>query len=326
MSPRTVHPYILAIKYRTTLEGEESLRTWLARVRASVASAPGFLGAGMDTTQDDDMCRIVTSYKFTADTDVDALLSSPEWASLQSDLPDTVVGVPVQARTQEAGGARATEIISAVVPAGSEEEYKRGRAALDAAAASFPGFVSVDVFEPGPGERLWHTHLTFDTTESLQAWRDSAQRQSLVREIQKVAPDQTRVVPTGFGQWFSVNASATAAAPAWKQAMTVLAVLYAMVSVLNITLGNLVGEGLTVQGTQLVTGLGLRFPAVVFIGNAVGTVLLTWVLMPIVTRLLAWWLDPGCTRGQTIGGIVLMLALYVVEIIFFVWLNRTLGI
>jgi CBS domain containing-hemolysin-like protein len=69
----------------------------------------------------------------------------------------------------------------------------------------------------------------------------------------------------------------------------------------------------------------LPFPLVVFVGNAVGTILLTWVLMPIVTRLLNWWLNPAASREQTIGGVVLLLAIYVVEVLFFVWVFRTFG-
>jgi antibiotic biosynthesis monooxygenase (ABM) superfamily enzyme len=107
--------------------------------------------------------------------------------------------------------------------------------------------------------------------------------------------------------------------------MTALAVLYAMVSVLNITLGNFIGQGLRVEGTPVVSGLGLPLPLVVFIGNAVGTILLTWVLMPVVTRLLAWWLNPAATSAQTIRGVLLLLVIYVIEVVFFVWVFRTFG-
>jgi len=136
--------------------------------------------------------------------------------------------------------------------------------------------------------------------------------------------EQDWVLPAGFRQWSSANQSA-AQGPAWKQAMTALAVLYAMVSVLNITLGNFIGQGLRVEGTPVVSGLGLPFPLVVFIGNAVGTILLTWVLMPVVTRLLDWWLNPAATSAQTIRGVVLLLVVYVIEVVFFVWVFQTFG-
>ncbi|MEX0581739.1 MAG: hypothetical protein WD228_11660 [Mycobacterium sp.] len=139
-----------------------------------------------------------------------------------------------------------------------------------------------------------------------------------------LAQGQDWVLPAGFRQWSSANQSA-GQGPAWKQAMTALAVLYAMVSVLNITLGNFIGQGLRVEGTPVVSGLGLPFPLVVFIGNAVGTILLTWVLMPVVTRLLHWWLNPAATPAQTIRGVVLLLVIYVIEVGFFVWVFRTFG-
>ena len=60
-----------------------------------------------------------------------------------------------------------------------------------------------------------------------------------------------------------------------------LAVIYAMVSILNITLGNFIGKGLSVEGNQIVRGLGLSLPVVVFVCNAVSTILLTWVVMPV---------------------------------------------
>jgi antibiotic biosynthesis monooxygenase (ABM) superfamily enzyme len=107
--------------------------------------------------------------------------------------------------------------------------------------------------------------------------------------------------------------------------MTALAVLYAVVSVLNITLGNFIGKGLSVEGNLVVRGLGLPFPVVVFIGNAVGTVLLTWVLMPIVTRLLNWWLNPAASTAQTVRGVALLLLIYVIEVLFFDWVFRSFG-
>lgn len=107
--------------------------------------------------------------------------------------------------------------------------------------------------------------------------------------------------------------------------MVVVAVLYAMVSVLDITLGNLIGKGLSVEGTPVIGGLGMPFPAVVFVGNAVGTVLLTWVLMPAAKRLMAWWLSPTASTAQTVRGVLLLLAVYLAEVLFFVWVYESFG-
>ena len=104
-----------------------------------------------------------------------------------------------------------------------------------------------------------------------------------------------------------------------------LAVIYAMVSILNITLGNFIGKGLSVQGSQVVRGLGLSLPVVVFVANAVSTIVLTWVVMPVVTRLLSWWLSPTATTAQTVRGVVLVLMIYLIEVLFFSWVFRTFG-
>lgn len=219
--------------------------------------------------------------------------------------------------------AATSELVTATVASGKENAYAQLRGALSAKAAEFAGFLVAEVVAPTAGNNTWVTVLTFDSDASLRRWRASPERAELVTRIRDVAVDQDWVLPVGFSPKHSGNGPAQA--PTWKQAMTVVAVLYAMVSVLDITLGNVIGKGLSVEGTRVVGGLGLPFPFVVFVGNAVGTVLLSWVLMPTVTRLLAWWLNPSASTAQTIRGVVLLLAVYVVEVAFFVWVYQSFG-
>ncbi len=228
-------------------------------------------------------------------------------------------------RTVEDGGSHAFEIVKATVAPGDETAYRSLRAALDARAAEFPGFVGVEAVPPAPGDTTWTVVLAFESDTDLQRWRTSPERTELLGRIHRVADDHDWVLPSGFAQWSSRHGRDPAGAPAWKQAMTALAVLYAVVSVLNITLGNFIGKGLSVEGSLVVRGLGLPFPVVVFIGNAVGTVLLTWVLMPIVTRLLNWWLNPAASSAQTVRGVALLLLIYVIEVMFFDWVFRSFG-
>jgi uncharacterized protein len=218
-----------------------------------------------------------------------------------------------------------TEVVVSHVPAQRVPEYEAMRDELDADAARFAGFIDVHRYRPAPGENTWTTVLRFASPEDLQRWRASDERRRGVARMHTLAQDEAKVMPTGFGQWFAVDSTAVAQTPAWKQAMVVVAVLFAMVSVLNITLGNLVGSGLSVEGTEVFAGLNLPFPMVVFIGNAVGTVLMTWVLMPVITRLMAWWLSPDATSRQTWWGVVLLIVIYVLEVGFFTLVNESLG-
>lgn len=220
----------------------------------------------------------------------------------------------------------ASEVVMATVTPGDETEYRKLRAAIDTRAAGFAGFVGSEVFPPPAGDTNWTAVLTFESDPALQVWRASPERTELLDRIREVtAADHDWVLPSGFDRWSSGNVTAPPSPPAWKQAMTAVAVLYAMVSVLDITLGNVIGNGLSVEGSKVVPGLGLPLPVVVFVGNAVGTILLTWVLMPVVTRLLKWWLSPAATTAQTVRGIALLVMVYLIELAFFVWVYRTFG-
>ena len=112
--------------------------------------------------------------------------------------------------------------------------------------------------------------------------------------------------------WFAVNAEDGIAAPAWKQAMTVLAALFPTVMILNLTIGN------------LVVAKGAPMAVNVFIGNTLGTVALTWLLMPVVTRLMNWCVSPSCSPNRTVLGVFLLLAIYVVELMIFTrpWITQ----
>ncbi|MCA9240359.1 MAG: hypothetical protein KDA37_09175 [Planctomycetales bacterium] len=160
--------------------------------------------------------------------------------------------------------------------------------------------------------------LAFETGEDLSRWRDSPERIRGVNRIRKIAPDVAKVLPWGFGRWFAVDAATGERTPAWKQAMVVLAVLYGLVSVLDITLGNYLGAGIAVRGDTWVPGLGTQLPIVVFALNLIGTALLTWVLMPVTTRVMQWWLRPDASLARTLQGTALIIVIYAVEIAIFV--------
>ncbi len=68
---------------------------------------------------------------------------------------------------------------------------------------------------------------------------------------------------------------------------------------------------------NLVASKGAPMAVNVFIGNTLGTVALTWLLMPVVTRLMNWWLSPSCPPNKTVLGVVLLLAIYAVELVDF---------
>ncbi len=303
---------------------DDAFGAWLAELETALTGAVGFLGVRIDYSGDHTAGRIVSIGAKFADGDSLASWESGEARTrLLAQASDPFTSELSASQEVDETTSQATEVVMADVPVDRQAEYSQLRTELDRTLATFPGFVSIGSYKPTGGDRTWTNVLTFSSEADLSTWRASKERRELVNKIRLVAPDLDKVLPTGFGEWFSVDASASRSTPAWKQAMVVLATLYAMVSLLNMTLGQLVGKGVSFEGDEVVPGLGLPFPAVVFVGNAVGTALLTWVLMPIITRLLAWFLDPEATQRRTAQGVVLLLAIYAVEVGFFIFVFRT---
>lgn len=115
----------------------------------------------------------------------------------------------------------------------------------------------------------------------MERWLASKERAAGRKAMyQFVVSHHANVLPTGFGSWFAVNAEDSISAAAWKQAMVVLAALFPIVMILNLTVGNFLTEK------------NVAFPVDIFIGNTLGTIALTWAVMPVVTRLMDWWLSP----------------------------------
>jgi len=296
-----------------------------SEVNSACVGISGFLGQGADSAPaEHGAARWVFSYKYGSEESRAQCRSRLEAAFAA--MTDLMTTAPVITVDQRADVRRTVEVVTSRISPNRRDEYARLRNEMDSLVSKAPGFVSLETFPPSDGSNIWVTNITFTTPEDLDQWMGSPERAKMRERLAELADDDVRTIPTGFGQWFSVNATAMVQTPAWKQAMTVLAVLFPMVSIVNITIGDAVGGGWTIEGQPIYKGLGLPFPMVVFIGNTIGTILLTWVLMPLVTRLLAWWLDPGATRTRTIQGVILLLIAYAVEVTIFTTIFETLGI
>jgi antibiotic biosynthesis monooxygenase (ABM) superfamily enzyme len=206
-----------------------------------------------------------------------------------------------------------------------ESDWRAAQARFQTAVLSFPGFDGVDVFKPRIGSDVRTTVLSFRTEEDMRRWEESPERRALLDEIAIARQDDVIATPGAYGQWFSADATVFANAPTWKQAMLALLVLFPLVTVYDMTLGNAAGEGLKVGGHLVFGGLGLPFPFVVFLGNVVGTILLTWLLMPVVIRAFDWWLNPFATAEQTLHGTVLLVIGYAVEVSLAIFIYQAWG-
>jgi antibiotic biosynthesis monooxygenase (ABM) superfamily enzyme len=250
----------------------------------------------------------VVVYRFRSAVELQAWLDSRARADALATAPDIFAGATTEYTLTGAESPDAGEtIITSNEPIpGKEADYEAADRALNEAASRFPGFLGAKLFKPEPGGRAWSTLIRFDSKPDMDRWLSSPERAAGREKMYRFAVSHhAQVIPTGFGSWFAVNAEDSLQAPAWKQAMTVLAALFPTVMVLNLTIG------------KLLTTEGASFPVNVFVGNVFGTAALTWLLMPVVTRAFAWWLSPNCPPEKSRAGVFLLLGLYAIELLLF---------
>ena len=319
-------PSILTVIYPVRPDQEHSFHEWLAKLNQSAFAASGFLGMGTDTRQERPTeIEWTVTYKFDADGDRDAWMTSASRVQARAEGGKLFTSAPQETLGLEEGRARSLMVVRSHVPPNQEAEWHAAQARFLAAVGKFPGFDGIDVFKPATGSDVWTTVLSFRTQEDLSRWEESPERRALLDEFAIDREDEVIATPSAYGQWFSSGATAAANSPTWKQAMVALLVLFPLVTLYDMTLGNAAGAGLKVAGHPVFGGLGLPFPFVVFLGNVVGTILLSWVIMPVVIRAFDWWLNPFATAAQTLRGTVLLVIAYAVEVAAAIFIYQTWG-
>jgi antibiotic biosynthesis monooxygenase (ABM) superfamily enzyme len=201
--------------------------------------------------------------------------------------------------TQQGGQKRpGSVVIVQQVRPGCEDAYHRWSQKINQACSQFPGFVDLEVFEPLSGqEQRFVIVVRFGTAAESDAWHNSEVCAALREEARPLIVQAVHHAPSSvYGSWFSRTHASRPPTQAWKDALVVLLVLYPTVMLLN----------------QYGTGPLLRDwspPVAMYLGNLVCVALLTWVLMPRVTRWLSFWLNPvpGQERKVLYKGLAIVL-------------------
>ena len=172
-------------------------------------------------------------------------------------------------------------VVHRVAPerAGEFEEEVRG---VTRAVRAFPGFLGEEVFRAeDAGVVEYRVVLRFASQAQLDAWQDSA----VLRGWAERARDRALARPAvervnGLEAWFTLpDRAGTAPPPKWKTAVLSAVAIYPIISVMPAALAPVVGA----------LPEWLARLAVV----AVMTPLMTWGVMPLLTRLFRPWLYPS---------------------------------
>jgi antibiotic biosynthesis monooxygenase (ABM) superfamily enzyme len=292
----------------------QAFASWQEGTSKAIAAFPGFLEQTVIPPNPPQQVDWVILQRFASQSAALAWLNSPErLARVQAALPMLVGNDDVHLIKDEDAGALPAPVsivISTNIKPGQEAAYRRWEQRIAAAQTKAPGFQGYRFEPPIPGiQEDWLSILRFDSDANLQAWLDSPERQALLREAGDFMEKfHTRVVRTGFDQWFPSASDGAASPAAWKQNMIVLLLLYPIVFLFSAF----------VQTPLLMNRAGLAFPIALLIGNAVSVILLNYLIPPAFTGF-AWWLRPTVSAPfrSTIGGTVLITFLYGVLLLIF---------
>ena len=176
-----------------------------------------------------------------------------------------------------------TVVVTRRVRAGREAAYEAWLERLLNEAKSLPGYLGTTVQRPPAGSREYTSVFRFDTVEHLRGFEASELRRRALAEVgDLVEADAVWNQLTGLELWFSPPPGTVVPQPS-RARMALLMIMVVYVLVLSI-------------GTLVAHVLGNVPPPVRLLTTIVIEVLLmTYVLMPRLTRWLARWIYPART-------------------------------
>ena len=152
------------------------------------------------------------------------------------------------------------------------------------AAMTFEGHLGTNVLHPTNSSVLqYHIIFKFDQMSNLRRWEESQLRHVWLVRLATLTQDEDKSklqILTGLETWFTLPAlPSSTAPPRYKMALLTWLVIFPLISGINALFGSLLN-----QLPMLLRSLVLT---VVLVS------LMTYVLMPRVTRLFAPWLYPS---------------------------------
>jgi antibiotic biosynthesis monooxygenase (ABM) superfamily enzyme len=173
-------------------------------------------------------------------------------------------------------GESVSVLIARKVKEGCEQEFWHLEKALFAEVAKLEGFLSVNHFPTAEGEdNEYVSVLQFDSIDALLRWERSDARNNILADIQQVLEyEPRRKSITGLEGIFSSQVQA--GPPRWKMSVVLVAVIFCLLVLIRPIVNSALPD-LPVWLQTFIT-VGVQVP------------LLTYVVMPWLTKQLSTWL------------------------------------
>jgi hypothetical protein len=171
-----------------------------------------------------------------------------------------------------------TVMVGRTVAPGREPDFEAWLRELLAAATSFPGFLGSGVLRPHRPGAPWHVVYRFTDEASQQRWEQSPERAEWLTRGDALMDEKAVHRVTGLETWFALPGRTADSPPRWKVAVVAFPAIFPLALIINATLIPQIASW--------------PLPARVLVLSSILTPLMTWVVMPNLTRLLSGWLYP----------------------------------
>ncbi len=271
----------VVVARRVLPDSQEEFRAWDWRIRAVAASYPGYLGSEVQPPNTSHPGEWVTVYSFATADELEAWLQSDERGEFMVEVAGMIDG---EAREQRVAGMRAAQepvtiVFSQCIAPENYDEFVTLHDDGLSLLSEFPGFLGSELLLPVEGVQEDHVIVaSFASRPDLDRWLESETRREWAARIEQlVEGDRTYNVVGGFGGWFPSQASDAQGPKRWKQAIAVFIALFPTVLLITLIRGAIAPN--------------MNVVLAVFIGNVLGILILTYVLMPPLTHRLRHWLS-----------------------------------
>ena len=174
-----------------------------------------------------------------------------------------------------------TVVVTRKVKRSRESDYEDWLRRLLEEAKSMKGYLGATIQKPAPGSTEYTSVFRFDTVDNLRKFEESELRSRYLREvIDYVDADAIWKKFTGLEFWFSPPKGAIIPQPSrFRMALVMIAVIFGLV----LSIGQVVGM------------VAAEVPSYIrlFVTISIEIFLMTYVLMPRITKLLAKWIYPS---------------------------------
>ncbi|MBF0536652.1 MAG: antibiotic biosynthesis monooxygenase [Nitrospirae bacterium] len=170
-----------------------------------------------------------------------------------------------------------TIIVSWKIKPGREKEFEAGLEEVIEAAKRFEGHQGVRVQKPDMTQSEYVIIFRFNNVQNLKRWEDSDVKRDWLRRAEAFKEkDPSMQKFTGLEFWFKEPGTVSQGPPRYKMVIVTVAALSPLIMILNLVVA------------PVVKPLPVFFQNIVM--NTIMVSLLTYLVMPAMTRLLSFWL------------------------------------